>query len=142
GMERHCFAVDFSPVACTAVAVVNPELRLTKAAPEAVLVCQDLVYRYSVQNVGTGTARNVRIVDRLPEGLVTAEGRNTVTLEAGDLAAGQSRDFTVTLRPSRTGEFTTQAMVMSDSPGEIRTEPVTTMIFQPELEVVVQGPEW
>lgn len=141
GMTERCFAVEYSPAVCTVVAVVNPELRLTKTGPQQALICNPLSYRYVVRNVGTGEAENVRIIDELPPGLTTAQGGNVVEIDVGALPAGEERSYTVDLRATRTGEYSTRASALSEG-GEAQAEPVTTLIAQPVLEVSVQAPEF
>ena len=42
-------------------------------------------------NTGTGAAQNVQVVDNLPAGMQTADGKGKIVLDAGTLAAGESR---------------------------------------------------
>lgn len=142
GTQQYCLTANYEPTICTVVQVVNPQLRITKTVPEEALICDEIVYTYTVSNVGTGVARDVRIVDTLAEGLVTAEGnRQEVTIPVGELAAGQSRDFRVPLQAQRTGTFTTRARAVSASDKVVSPE-VSTVIREPVLSVNIEAPEW
>ena len=142
GSLSNCLTVAYSQTLCVAVRVVKPELQLTKTAPQQALLCQDITYTYRATNAGTGTARDVRIEETLPEGLVTAEGeRKTVSLDIGNLGAGQSREVSVKLRATRTGEFAGRAVARGADGLEARGNDVTTVVREPIIAVDVEAPE-
>lgn len=141
GAIDTCTSVTYNPTLCVSTNVVNPILRLTKAGPERADICEPIVYRYTVSNDGTGTERGVRIEERLPQGLVTKEGRDTVTLDVGDLEAGRSREFTVELQARQTGQFTSQAVARSADGEDVQSEQIATTVIAPRLAVQIQGPE-
>ncbi|KPK40463.1 MAG: hypothetical protein AMJ65_10565, partial [Phycisphaerae bacterium SG8_4] len=120
---RHCTSV-ITPVipACAVVQVIQPELKLTKTAPEQVLLCEPIQVRYLVTNSGTGYVPNVKIIENLPMGLRTTGGRSEVVFDAGTLMAGQSQQFSVELRATDTGEYISQATASSTT--GLRTESV------------------
>jgi len=140
GTINNCLTVSYNPTLCLAVKAVQPELRITKEGPSAVLICQDINYTYRVSNVGTGAVAGVRIEDPLPEGLTTADGGKTFAANVGDLAAGQTRDVTAKLRATRVGEYNSRAVARS---GDLTAQSpaVTTAVREPALAVTVQGPE-
>jgi len=139
---RNCTAVQ-TPVipACAVVEVIEPRLKLTKTAPAEVLLCDLITAKYIVSNAGTGNIPNVRIVDSLPAGLRTTDGRNDLIFEAGTLGPGQTREFTIDLRPTRTGTYTSKAVAQSTT--ELRAESfeTTTVVSLPVLSISKTGPE-
>jgi uncharacterized repeat protein (TIGR01451 family) len=142
GNLSNCLTVAYAPTLCVAVRVVKPELTLTKTAPQQALLCQDITYTYKVTNSGTGTARDVRVEETLPEGLVTVDGeRKNVNVEIGNLAAGQSREVPVKLRASRKGEFAGRAVARAADGLEVRGNDVTTVVRDPVLAIDVEAPE-
>ena len=137
----YCAKVTFATVACASMRVVQPELVLTKTAPADVLLCEQIPLRFTVRNAGTGVARNVRITDRLPDGWTTEDGRTTLVADAGDLAAGQSREFTATVRSANTGQFTNTATATEDG-GLTADATAMTAVRKPVLVLTKRGPEY
>jgi uncharacterized repeat protein (TIGR01451 family) len=139
---KHCTTV-VTPVipACTTVQVIQPELKLTRTAPEEVLVCDPIQVRYVVTNSGTGYVPNVKIVETLPTGLRTTGGRNEIVFDAGTLMAGQSQQFSAELRASKTGEFTSSATATSTMSLRAESAATKTRVTQPILAVQKTGPE-
>lgn len=141
GTASSCLAVSYEPTLCVAVQVVEPQLALAKAGPEAVSICQEIPYTYTVTNTGTGVARGVRVTDQLPEGLATVDGNGrTVTLDAGDIDQGQSKQLTAKVRASQVGRFASRASARS-SDLEVASREVATTVRQPVLAVDVEGPQ-
>lgn len=136
-----CATVTFETGACATMRIVQPELVLTKTAPPEVLLCDPIPLQFLVANRGSGVARNVRVTDTLPDGWSTMDGKRAFAFNAGDLAAGQSREFSVSVRASRTGEFTNVAQATED--GGLSAEArATTVVRKPELVVSKRGPEF
>ncbi len=136
-----CATVTFSAVTCGTTRIVQPQLVITKNAPAEVLICDPITLRLVVGNTGTGVARNVRVVDKLPDGWTTTDGRTSLAFDAGDLAAGQSREFTVNVRSSKTGEFTNTATAAEEG-GLTAEATATTVVRQPVLAVSKSGPDF
>ena len=62
-------------------------LSLTKSMPANALLCESIPVSFTVTNTGKSPARDVKIIDDLPNGL-TADGRNSVSFDVGPLAPG------------------------------------------------------
>jgi uncharacterized repeat protein (TIGR01451 family) len=146
GTVHTCLAVTYNPALCIAVRATRPELEVVKSGPSDALICQEIPYTYAVRNVGTGNAERVVLEDRLPDGLVTAEGRSdVVTANLGTLREGETRNVTARLRAQRTGRFSSRASAtMAGDEGDedrAQSREVTTVVREPVLEVDVEGPE-
>jgi uncharacterized repeat protein (TIGR01451 family) len=139
---RNCTTVQ-TPVipACAVVDVIEPRLKLTKTAPAEVLLCDMIPVKYIVSNAGTGNIPNVRIVDSLPAGLRTTDGKNDLIFEAGTLGPGQTREFTIDLRPTRTGTYTSKAVAQSTTEQKVESFETTTVVSLPVLSISKTGPE-
>jgi uncharacterized repeat protein (TIGR01451 family) len=141
GELNCCALVTFSTVMCATTRVVQPELVLTKNAPPEVLLCDPIPLQFAVRNSGSGVAKNVRVTDTLPDGWSTADGRTMLAFEAGDLAAGQAREFTASVQAARTGRFANTARAAEDG-GLTAEATATTIVRRPVLAVSKAGPDF
>jgi uncharacterized repeat protein (TIGR01451 family) len=139
---KHCTTV-ITPVVplCSNVEVIQPKLKLTKTIPSETLLCDMIPLRYVVTNAGTGTVPGVRIVDSLPAGLRTTDGKGEIAFEAGSLGAGQSREFSTELRASKAGKYFSKAQASSSTGLRVESEETTTVVGQPMLTINKNGPD-
>lgn len=139
---RYCTNV-VTPVipACATVQVIQPELKLTRTAPDEVLVCDPIQVRYVVTNSGTGYVPNVKILETLPTGLRTTGGKSEIIFDAGTLMAGQSQQFSAELRATGTGEYVNQATATSTMGLRAESDTNRTVVTQPVLTVQKTGPD-
>lgn len=136
----HCSTVDFVIPTCINIEVVEPKLVLTKTAPPAVVLCDPIPVNFVVTNSGTGDIPGVTVLDNLPPGLQTADGKTQISLDAGTLSAGQSKKYAVNLKAARTGEYINRAIATSSS--GLKAEATTrTIVHQPVLAITKTGPE-
>ncbi len=107
------------------VTVTEPRLGLTKTGPAQRYLNASIPYRLTVLNPGTGTARNVVLLDRLPPGTrfvsasdngrqVVAQFGNNVQWSLGDLPAGSSRSVDLRIQANAAGEIVNQAEATAD----------------------------
>jgi uncharacterized repeat protein (TIGR01451 family) len=138
---KYCTTV-ITPVipACAEIQVIQPELKLTKTAPAEIMLCDLIPVRFVVTNAGTGSIENVKIVENLPAGLRTTEGKSELVFDAGTLGAGQSRQFTAELRATQTGTFTSSAVASSTTGLRVESAATTTSIGMPVLAISKTGP--
>lgn len=134
GTSSSCSSVTYNNTLCATTTVVEPALQITKQiTPESILGCDPITMTVEVKNSGTGTASNVKITDQLPSGLTTTDGKSTVEIPAGDLAAGQSKPFTVALKATKTGKYDNQAKAVADGGLAATSNTVSTVVKQPVL---------
>lgn len=134
-----CATVSFATAICSRTNIVEPKLVLTKELAPEVLICDPIPMRLVVSNIGSGAMHNVRITDALPRALATTDGMKGFAIDVGDLAAGQSREYNVTLRASETGEFTNTAR--AQEAGGLRVESSAKVaVRQPVLALSERGP--
>ena len=139
GSLESCAQVTFSMGACSVTKVVQPELSLTKTAPAEVVVCDPIPLKFVVTNSGSGVAHHVMVTDRLPVGWTTSDGGSELAFDAGDLAAGQSREFSATVKSARTGGFVNTANA-TEAGGLTTRATAETLVRQPVLAVTKAGP--
>jgi uncharacterized repeat protein (TIGR01451 family) len=137
----HCTAVTHTMRDCAVVQVVEPMLELAMTAPSEALLCEPIPVEFVITNTGTGAAQNVQIVDALPAGMQTADGKGKIVLDAGTLAAGESRRFSVKLRATRTGAYVNKVTATSATGLTAESEATLTNIRQPILTITKQGPK-
>ncbi len=139
---KHCTTV-ITPVipACATVQVIQPELKLARTAPPEVMLCDVIPVRFVITNAGTGTVQNVKIVETLPAGLRTTDGKSELVFDAGTLMAGQSRQFSGELRAAQAGSYTSKAVATSTTGLSVESAPTTTSVGLPVLAITKTGPE-
>jgi uncharacterized repeat protein (TIGR01451 family) len=137
---KPCATVTFVVPICVGanVAVVEPKLMLAETAPKEILLCDPIPTQIVVTNAGTGALEGIKIVDTLPAGLTTMDGRGELVLEAGTLAPGQSRQFENSFKASKTGKFVNK--VLASAKGGLKAEATaTTIVRRPVLALTKTG---
>jgi len=139
GNIDSCVAVSYTPTLCSSTSVINPILKITREAPTDADVCDPIAVKYLVSNIGTGTERNVRIEEKLPDGLTTEDGRNAVAVDVGDLPEGKTKEVTVRVKAAHAGSFTSEAVARGGGK-EVISDKLAITVRQPKLEVTLRGP--
>lgn len=140
GDLNQCLAVTYTPSVCLTAKVVKPEIDLSKEMPETASLCEQVTAIYRVHNSGSGPAKDLLIVDELPEGLTLAGGEKKVEIPVDEVAAGQTREFKANLVAQKTGELGSRAIAKLGEEKEIRSSHVATTFGQAELDVTLDGP--
>ena len=141
GWIENCANVTYVIPACAKTRVVRAALALKKTAPREVLVCDEIPLNFVVTNTGTGEATNVKIVDQLPDGLVTTDGKRSVNIGAGTLAAGKSATYKVMTKAGKTGVYRNSATASADGGLKAGSDETTTKVTQPVLSITKTGSE-
>lgn len=136
----YCATVTFQTQLCNSNRVVEPALELTMTATPDVILCDPVTLRYVVRNSGSGIARGVKVVAVLPTGWRTQDGRAGITFEAGDLAAGQSKEATIVAKAAETGQFTSTARATEEG-GLSAEASADTRVTVPRLVMTKSGPD-
>ena len=113
GDIEQCLTATCIRVLCQTVKVSEPMLKLTKTLPAEATLCDDISVRLVVSNPGTGSLHDVTVTDTLPDGLTTADGKQTATFDVGLLKAGESREIDFVAKAQKTGTFDNAASVKS-----------------------------
>jgi len=100
----------------TTTVVVAPELAITSKCSEEQFLGRNMTFGYTLTNSGTGEAQSTTASATIPAGstLVRASegGRvqgNRVVWDFGTLAKGADRDFSITVKASETGSYSSSA---------------------------------
>jgi len=139
GKLQNCITVTHQLDTCVAVDVVAPKLVLTKTAPASALACDTIPIKFTVSNSGVGAARQVKIVDNLPSGMVTEQGKSSIEIPVGTLAAGKSMTYTVNTKVSKSGTYTNKATATGLGNLSANATSVTN-VTAPNLKITKTGP--
>ncbi len=139
GKLQNCVTVTHQLDTCLAIDVTAPQLTLTKTAPAAVLKCDPIDIKLVVTNTGVGAAEGVKIVDTLPSGMTTLDGKSSVEIPVGTLPAGKSMEYTIAAKVQRSGSYTNQAVATALGDISARASS-TTAVMEPALKVTKTGP--
>jgi uncharacterized repeat protein (TIGR01451 family) len=138
---RHSTMITHAMRAHTNVKVVQPKLKLTMTAPDDVLQCDPIPVEYVVSNIGTGSAQDIKIVNTLPPGLKTSDGKSELILNAGPLTAGQVRQLSAELSATGTGVYVCKAVASSTTGLKTESSGAIITVRRPVLEITKSGPE-
>jgi uncharacterized repeat protein (TIGR01451 family) len=142
GQLVGCTDVAYKPAwVCVALTAVQPDLAVTKTGPEQVILCDPIVYTLRVSNSGSGVAKDVVVTENLPEGLETFDGKSEVEIAVGDLPAGKYKEYTVRVRPLKTGDYTNVAHARAADGLKSKSAPVTVRVRNPQLVIRKSAPD-
>ncbi len=151
GQVSSCLAATYEPTICATLQVVNPNLEVSmsridadaRVAVEAedAYLCDELVYQIVVRNVGTGTAKDVKVQSELPDGITSLEGDRVLLANVGDLPAGEDKAVVAKLQPTDPGQYTMRAMAVTAG-DRAYSNRVQTRVVEPRLAVDVSHPQW
>jgi len=136
---KHCATVTYDRYLCHLFDVSQPALALEKQAQATALVNELIPVRLVVFNPGTGIAKNVMIVDPLPEGMIAENGTTTLNYNVGDLSSKQSKEMSFNVKATRTGQFNNVATATAD--GLSANANAITVVTKPQLKIVKTATE-
>jgi uncharacterized repeat protein (TIGR01451 family) len=125
---------------CATTVITQPKLTLTKTAPAEVILCDMIPYEITVRNTGDAPARNVKIVDNLPEGLAMPDGTKTAHFEIGTLGPGEAKMGKVSVKAAKTGTYTNTAVATGEG-GLKASASAKTVVRVPALVLTKAGPK-
>jgi uncharacterized repeat protein (TIGR01451 family) len=140
GTASSCTKVTYNPVLCCGTEVISPSLKIALEAPSQALLCDTIPVKLTVTNSGTGYAKGVVVTQALPEGLMTTDGKTSVTISVGDLAGGASKAYNINLKAQQPGSYSNGAKATAESGLSASSNSVATEVLQPVLKVGVEGP--
>lgn len=141
GTVGACASVTYATSFCANVPVVSPKLKIVKTGPAEVVRCDEIVYNIEVSNVGTGAINNVRVIDTLPKGMTTVEGRNVFEAAVGTLEAGQMKRYSFRAEVGSKGKFENRAVATGDGDLTAESALVSVTAREPALEITMSGPK-
>jgi len=132
-----CFAIlSAFPMWCASTTVGCPKIEIIKTAPAMASLNDTFTYTIQVKNPGTSIAKDVTVVDELPDGIVHESGERTLSFPVGDLGPNESKTITVAVKGTRTGTFVNKATANSSNVGSVSAE-ATTVIVETAMNFTV-----
>ncbi len=137
GILTNCATVSYTLPLCVATRIVQPALAISKSiTPESILGCDPITMNLEVKNSGTGPATNIKIVDNLPAGLMTMDGKSVFETTIAKLGAGESSKLPpIALKAAKTGKYDNKASASADGNLKAESQTVTTVVRQPVLAI-------
>ena len=133
--------VSYTIPASADVRVLQAVLEIVKTAPAEVYLCDSIPVTYVITNTGNGAGKDVTVIESLPDGLSTEDGKRQISFNVGVLNPGQSKNFSIVLRATRAGTYTSKPTANSSAGSKVVSSASTTAVRQPVLSVNKQGPE-
>ncbi len=146
GSIDHLSAVSLKVGARAHTSIQEPMLRVEQTvSPAKVLKGQQVIFRITASNPGSGPARNVLVRAKLSSGLRTTSGDEVVEQTIPVLQPGQHTELDpLEVDTIAGGEQTCTVTAESDdvakAPAEIKVVRSVT-VLRPELSLVLKGPE-
>jgi uncharacterized repeat protein (TIGR01451 family) len=142
GFLKYCTNVVTQVIpACATVKVIQPKLEVLRLAPTDVSLCERIPVKFAVANSGTADIQNIMLVDTLPAGLLTSDGKSEIVFDVGYLAPGQSRQFSAELKATKSGKYVCQAVASSPIGIRAASAAATMIVGQPALAISQNIPE-
>jgi len=134
------FCIQAVPMAMVAINCSKPILCCEKCGPEDACPGDMLNYTIVVSNKGSCAARDVVVVDNIPDGLEHCSGMNSLTYRIGDLAPCESKRINLCLKAVKRGRVCNTAIVSACNADQCSCEWCTS-ICKYCCEVIKEGPK-
>lgn len=141
GAVATCASVAYESSLCASTIVVSPELQVALSAPELGLACDPFDLTVTVTNAGTGDARDVLVIDELPEGLLTLTGQRRIEMEFGTLAGGQAKEKKIMVKAVGQGTYIHAARAEAKGGLVAAAAPIQTVLRAPILTLEMSASE-
>jgi uncharacterized repeat protein (TIGR01451 family) len=138
GEFRSTATVHFAATASMHTRVVQPRLVVSMHGPEQVSAGDAVPFHITMANPGTGPVTNLLLHCKLADGLTHPQGQ-VVEAEIGTLAAGETRNITLTTQAAKTGQFAADLSATADGGMEASAHSAIT-ILGPALQLLRTGP--
>ena len=130
--------VRFSNAASGTFSVAEPMLAVELAGPHEVMIGETASHTVTIRNPGTGTASNVKVEARIPQGLEHSRG-SRLMLDLGALNPGESRPVRLALAAVSGGRHVIEVKAHAD--GDILQAAASeVVVVAPKLKADIQGP--
>ncbi|MCA9051099.1 MAG: OmcB family cysteine-rich outer membrane protein, partial [Planctomycetaceae bacterium] len=130
--------VRFRATVSSSTVITAPRLSLDVDGPAEARIGDEVTFRFTIRNQGSGSAQNVILRNVLPEGLTHPEGQD-LEYEITELPAGDVRQIELSVVAVKDGVFSNSALVTG--PGDTQAQGAAEIrIIGSQLTVERMGP--
>ena len=131
-------SVNFAAQASVRTMSTQPKLVVKQLFEPLVLGGENIRIMIEVSNVGTGTARDVRLQEDVPASLRHSTGSRVLELTLGDLAPGQSEKRDIELTAVSAGKIANILRAVSENAAQSESS-AQIEVVSPKLEIGIEG---
>ncbi len=117
----------------------SPTLSVVQTCEPTVLVCDPILFKVQVENIGTVASQAGIVVSDLPEGLTTRDGSRSISISVSPLRGGEKRDVQYEAIAQRTGRFAS-IVTIREGNETLGTASCALQVTQPLLSMRVEVP--
>ncbi len=128
------------PVGEASVKVIQPRLDLNVDIPEKFVMGSSVPVTFSFSNQGSASLKNVQLVHTLPKGLLTAQGKSTINIDAGDLAPKESTSSEIRLQAEKKGKYEISFTAAAEGNFQAK-DTIQTRVTKPHLQISGDAPD-
>ncbi len=133
-------SVHFAAQASVRTMSTQPKLVVKQLFEPVVLGGQSVKIMIEVSNIGTGTARNVRLEEDVPQNMRHASGAQVLELPLGDLAPGESQKHEIQLTAVSAGTVSNILRAVADNANSNESA-ASIEAVSPKLQIGLDGPK-
>ena len=133
-------SVNFAVQASVRTMSTQPKLVVKQLMEPLVLGGESVKIRIDVSNAGTGTARNVRLEEDVPQNMRHASGAKVLELSVGDLAPGESQKFDIELTAVSAGKVSNILRAVAEN-AAVNESATPIEVVSPKLQIGIEGPK-
>ena len=131
-------SVSFAAQASVRTMSTQPKLVVKQLLEPVVLGGESLRIMIEIANVGTGTARDVRLQEDVPENMRHATGSKALELTLGDLAPGESEKRDIELTAVSAGKVRNVLRAVSENAATSESASEIEVVL-PKLDIAIEG---
>ena len=121
------------------VEVIQPKLEFYANYPKSVIITEKIPVELSFKNSGKAPVLGTKLIQTLPKGLLTYEGKSKIDIWIGDLQPGQTKNHVLDLRAEKTGNYKITLVAVADEGISAKTD-VAFKVTKPELQISGDAP--
>ena len=133
-------SVNFAAQASVRTISTQPKLVVKQLLEPTVLGGDSIKIMIEVANQGTGTARNVRLEEDVPQNMRHAPGAQVLGLPVGDLAPGESQKYSIDLTAVSAGKVSNLLRAIADN-ATSNESAASIEVVSPKLQIALDGPK-
>ncbi len=133
-------SVNFAAQASVRTMSTQPKLVVKQLLESVVLGGDSFKILIDVTNAGTGTARNVRLEEDVPQNMRHVSGARILELSVGDLAPGESQKFDIELTAVSAGKVANILRAVGENVSANESS-APIEVISPKLQIGLEGPK-